>query len=215
MKDFEELMRSGATVYAVQSEAAAAPEADSSIQKADRSANMTDLLKMINKLVILTMKDLNVEFLADDKRNDIIRADVQVDRNYITYLVKSRTPKGELKPRIREEISESTPRDSEGRLGEVYGQKFATVIQFNCMASDSMKAEEIMERFEQMIQTYTGYIKKNGIAEILFKEQITDENYSILRQNLSVRNIRYYVETERLTVIFKEKIKEVEVILSQ
>jgi hypothetical protein len=214
MNDFEELMRGGTTVYAVQTETAAV-RSDSSIQKADKGAAMTDLIQMISKLVTLTMKDINVEFLADDKRNDIIRADVQTEKNYITYLVKSRTPKGELKPRIREEISENAPRDEEGRLGEVYGQKFATVIQFNCMASDAMKAEEIMERFEELIQTYTGYLKKNGIAEILFKEQVTDENYSILRQNLSVRNIRYYVETERLTVIFKEKIKEVEIFLSQ
>jgi hypothetical protein len=65
-----------------------------------------------------------------------------------------------------------------------------------------------------MMFSYTGYFKRNGIAELFFENQFTDEHYDIFRQTLSIRNLQYYVETEKLHVIFKEKIKEIETFLS-
>jgi hypothetical protein len=49
----------------------------------------------------------------------------------------------------------------------------------------------------------------NGVAEILFEEHKTDENYDIYRQNLSVRNLVYYVEIEKLHVMFDSDIEGV------
>lgn len=114
---------------------------------------------------------------------------------------------------MRETVVEKTNGD-DSRIGEINGQKFKSTIQFNILADDPNIADQIMNRFEEMISVYTGFIKRQGIAEIVFKKQINDTDYNILRQILSVRSIQYYVETERLTVIFKEKIKEIETMLS-
>ena len=59
--------------------------------------------------------------------------------------------------------------------------------------------------------TYPGYCKKNGVGEIIFDKQYTDDNFEEMRQTLSIRNICYYVEIEKLTVIMRESIKTIDI----
>ena len=127
----------------------------------------------------------------------------------ITYKLIAREPKGELKPRFREHFVEDK-QDAESRIGDIYGQRFKCKIQFNVFASVYELAEQVMERFEDLMITYAGYFKKNGVGELLFEKQFTDEAFSTMRQTLSIRNLTYYVEVEKLTVIMKESIKVIE-----
>lgn len=185
-----------------------------SIQKADKLAKMEDMIAMIQLLVNKTLKDLNIKMVPDDMKKNLLEADEKIDHPYITFHVISREPKTELKPRHREEINEISYDKEEQRLGAVFGQSFKCIVQFNIFASEYSLAEQVMERFEEMIFLYTGYLKKNGVGEILFKEQLADEAFDSYREILSVRNLRYYVEIEKLTVVFQEKIKEIETELS-
>lgn len=182
---------------------------DSIRQTAEKSASIGDLIAMIDKLVTLTMP--NVDFIPEEGKVLSMDAMKDFDRPKITYKIISRKPKGELKPRVRETI-ETDGKNGEDRLGQVCGQKFECLVQFNIFTSVYKEAEEVMEKFEELIFSYTGFFKKNGVAELLFKEQVTDDFYERLRETLSVRNLIYYVEIEKLTVIFKEKIKEIELL---
>lgn len=182
-------------------------------QKSNSSASLFDFIKMVDKLVTLTMP--NVKFLPDEgKLNEFKDTMKEFQNPIISYKVISRKPKDELKPRVRETIVEKlTIKDKEEeRLGQVYGMKFKCIVQFNVIASVYKEAEEVMEKFEELIMTYTGFFKKNGVAEIIFNEHSTDESYNKLRETFSVRNLKYYVEIEKTTVIFKEKIKEIEIL---
>jgi len=180
------------------------------IQTAEKSASLFDFIKMVRKLTSLVLKDLKVEFIPDENRHFATSPELQLEHPIITYKVITREPKGEIKPRQRQTIRERTDVLEDARIGEIYGQKFQCIIQFNIFASVYDIAEQVMEKFEEMIFTYTGYLKKNGVAEIVFQKQLTDENYDMFRQTVSVRNLRYYVEVEKLTVLFQEKIKEIE-----
>lgn len=182
---------------------------DSRTLKADKSATLFDFIKMIDKLVTLTMKDLEVNFIPDEGKTVYLSNDQRLDTPMITYKLKERKPKGELKPRFRENFKESK-NGIESRVGEVYGQKFKCHIQFDIFASVYEVAEQVMERFEELMITYAGYFKKNGIAEIIFDKQFTDETFESMRQTLSIRSISYYVEVEKLTVIMRESIKGIE-----
>lgn len=182
---------------------------DSIQQTAERSASLGDFIGMVDRLVTLTMP--NVDFIPEEGKVLTMDAMKDFDRPKISYKVVSRKPKGELKPRVRETI-ESDGKNGEDRLGQVCGQKFECLVQFNIFTSVYKEAEEVMEKFEELIFSYTGFFKKNGVAELLFKEQVTDDFYERLRETLSVRNLIYYVEIEKLTVIFKEKIKEIELL---
>ena len=180
-------------------------------QKASKSATMYQFIEMIDKIITLTMP--KVKFIPDEGK--IAELDSMGDFSaFITYKVIERVPKGELKPRVRETIAE-IDEFNERRIGEVYGQKFKCLIQFNMFASVYKEAEEVMEKFEELITTYTGFFKSNGVAEILFNKHLTDNHFAKLRETFSIRNLIYYVELEKLTVIFKEKIKEIEIMAQQ
>lgn len=184
-----------------------------SIQTADKNASMYDFITMVSKLVSLTMKDLNVEFVSEEGKKLNLEPEEPIDSPFISFKLINRIPKGELKPRMRQNIKEEIIDKDEERIGEIYGQKFKCLVQFNIFSSVYETAEQVMERFEELIFTYTGFFKKNGVAEVIFNQQITDSSYDIFRQTLSVRNLQYYIEIEKLTVLFKEKIKEIETYL--
>lgn len=182
---------------------------DSRILKAEKSASLFDFIKMIDKLVTITMKDLDVQFIPDEGKIVYLSNDQPLNKPFITYKLISRKPKGEIKPRFREDFKESKNGET-GRVGEIYGQKFKCHVQFNIFASVYEVAEQVMERFEELMITYAGYFKKNGVAELLFDQQFTDQTFETMRQTLSIRNISYYVEVEKLTVIMRESIKAIE-----
>lgn len=215
MNDLETLLKEREEIKKIppkELEILSTPNTTSTKQKADKSANLFDLIKMINKLVTITMPD--VLFIPEEGKVLATDAMNKIEKPFITYKILSRIPKKEIKARIREDIEEISD-DEDKRAGEVWGQKFECNIQFNIFASVYDKAEEVMEHFEELITSYTGFFKKNGIAEILFKKQYTDESYVNLRETLSVRNLCYYVEIEKLTVIFREKIKEIELLAQE
>lgn len=210
MNHFEELLHNRENLYEKKDDLSIIANDTKTIQqKADRSATLFDFVRMVDRLVTLTMP--KIKFMPDEGKILDLDMMTNFDEPVITYKVIQRKPKGELKPRVRETITENVT-DGEARVGEVYGQKFECLIQFNIIASVYSEAEEVMEKFEELITTYTGFFKKNGVAELLFREHSTDNFYSKLRETLSVRNLTYYVEIEKLTVIFKEKIKEIEIL---
>lgn len=178
---------------------------DSQLLKADKNASLFDFIKMVDKLVTLTMKDLNVKFIPDEGKSIYLSNDQRLDEPIITYKVISRKPKGEIKPRYREGFN-----NTDSGSGEIYGQKFKCHIQFNIFASVYELVEQVMERFEELMITYAGYFKRNGVGEILFDQQYTDSSFETMRQSLSIRNLSYYVEVEKLTVIMRENIQAIE-----
>lgn len=177
--------------------------------KSDRAASLFDFIKMVDKLVTLTMKDLGVKFIPDEGKIIPLKTDNPLDSPLITYKLINRKTKGELKPRLREMFQKKNEYD-DVEVGEVYGQKFVCHVQFNIFASVYTTAEQVMEKFEEIMIAYAGYFKRNGVVELMFDNQFTDEAFETARQTLSIRNLRYYVEIEKLTVIMRESIKAIE-----
>lgn len=179
--------------------------------RAKESASFDDFIAMTSKLVCLTMDDLEyeVEFMPQDNLDKIVDPDMKTDKVYITYNLVSRQPLREIKPMAREEIIEKCDVTGEERLGTIYGQKYNCEVQFNIFASEYKIANEVMKIFEDMLFSFTGYMKEKGILNILFKQQFTDYDYNIYRKSMSVRNLRYTVETENLIVIFNDKVEQV------
>lgn len=182
-------------------------------QKSDKGASLYDFIEMVSKLVELTIP--NAIFIPDEGKIFTLDAMKSFDKPVITYNIISRKTKGEIKPRVREQVTELDVEDGSERIGEIWGQKFQCLIQFNIYASVYKDAEQVMEMFEETMIKYAGFLKKNGVAEIFFDEHLTDSHFDTMRETLSIRNLRYYVEIEKLTVIFKEKIQEIESILQK
>lgn len=181
-------------------------------QKAQKSASLEDFMEMISMIVSKTMKKDGVVFSPDEGARPKVDMASKIEHPYIFYEVIKRIPKGERKPRAREEIIEAVTDANSQRQGRIWGQKFACIVQFNFLTCDYNQANKVMNDFESLIFNYAAYFKKNGVAEILFEKHFTDQNLDMYRQSLSVRSIQYYVEIEKL---FAEFVSDIEAITVQ
>lgn len=178
--------------------------------KANKSATIYDFIKMVDKICTLTMK--GAKFVPDEKTLQELDIMKNIDKPVITYKVIERVPKDEIKSRVRETVVDIDDTTGLQRIGEVWGQRFKCIIQFDIVASVYKDANEVMNDFEDLMISYAGFFKKNGVGEVFFKKHLTDSHLDNLRENLSIRSLQYYVEIEKVTVIFKEKIKEIEIL---
>lgn len=179
--------------------------------KSDKTATLSDFINMLCTLINKSesMKKLKAIFLPDEGARIRIDQKETIDNSYIFFDLISRTPLNELKPRHREDILEITDDINNKRAGYIFGQKYSTIIQFNILACDYKTANAVINNLEDLLFKYTGYFKKNGISEILFKNQYTDQNLAYYRQSLSVRSLVYEIITEKLFVQFKSEIQNI------
>lgn len=178
------------------------------MQRADKNASLYDFIDMVAKIVDYTMQDLDVTFLSDEQQNIIKDPEIPTNHAFISYRVISRKSKDEYKPIVREEIIEHDENNKQ-RIGQVYGQRFDCTVQFNIFSAENKVATKVMEKFEELMIAYAGYFKKQGVQELFFEEQLTDNEYNNFRETLSVRNLRYYVQVEKLTVIFNRRVGDI------
>ena len=164
---------------------------------------------MVTKLSNKALKSLNVEFYPDEGAT-IADPEKKLEKTAILYRVIERKPKNELKMRHSEDIEEVVDgKNNKKRLGQIWSQRQDCIIQFDIVASDYATANKVMNSFEDMIFQYSGYFKKNGVAEIYFKKYFTDTSIDRYRQYLSVRSIQYFVEIEKQTTIFNSTLEEI------
>jgi len=169
--------------------------------QATKNATLHDLIEMISKIITKATRERNIIFEPDEGVRPKVDQSIPFNEARVYYEVISRRPCLEIKPREREEVYEV---DSFGktRSGRVWGQRFECVIQLHIFAGDYETANKTMDLVEDIMFNYASYFKKNGVAEIIFMDQITDHNYDIYRQGLSIRTLRYRVWIEKLYTVF-------------
>ena len=187
------------------------PKQPVGLLKSEGTMTLFQFIQYVERLVNVTMKDLGVIFIPEENRIPIDYSDMTIDHPIITYSLIDQDTKDELKPRVREEIIEDPNDPENSRMGQIYGQKFKSIIQFNIFASVYDIAEQVMNNFEGLLLTYTGLLKQKGLGELIFNKQLTDTKLDQYRQTLSIRSIRYYVETENVFVVFRDKIEEINI----
>ena len=179
------------------------------LSTAAKNATVEDFISMVTKLSNKALKSLNVEFYPDEGAT-IADPEKKLEKTAILYRVIERKPKNELKMRHSENIEEIVDeKNNKKRLGQIWSQRQDCIIQFDIVASDYATANKVMNSFEDMIFQYSGYFKKNGVAEIYFKKYFTDTSIDRYRQYLSVRSIQYFVEIEKQTTIFNSTLEEI------
>lgn len=180
-------------------------------QKADRGCTMPDFLTMVKKVVEKGMKRYGVEFIPDDGIRMQVDISEKMDHPIIYYNLLSRVPRStDRKPRFRQDIAEKNADGSIVRQGSINSQIFDCDIQFNVLASDYSTADTVMYTFEDAMLRYSGFFKRNGVSEMYFKKQYTDEALDTYRQHMSVRSLVYRVTLERIITSFDTTIAEID-----
>jgi hypothetical protein len=209
---FEELLnrRQGGRQQAGQASAPKRVKRDTDYSRAEKGASMADFFELVKQMVIKALKKEKVEIVPNDGPRRVLDPAEKIDHPLIYYKVVSRVPRDKnYKPRFREDIYDRNPDGSEVRQGAIYGQFFDCEIQFDIIASDYSTADRVMNAFEDAMQKYAGFFKRNGVSEVLFAKQFTDENLDIYRQKMSVRSLVYDVAIERIRLAYDTTITEI------
>lgn len=134
-------------------------------------------------------------------------------------------------PHITYNLIRRTITDGRGLKGQVFGsipdpehpgetitpirQWFDCEMEFCVYAKTNKEALEWATRFEQLMDTYRGLFKEEGITEIVFEEENAPDVNSKYRQDIPHRTIRYIVRIERIVEIKSFELKQVGVQLKK
>mgnify|MGYP006956371509 CR=1 FL=1 len=173
-------------------------------QRSKKGATLRDFIDMV---AAFTDKVLNKKYdVTFDPDEGHVPNDVDKLKGHpcIVYKLISRKPKLERKERPLDMFSDNKT----DTAYQIWAQSFICMIQFTILAGTYNAADKIMTDFEDMLSKYTGYFKENGVSEILFEKQFTDENYDAYRQSVSVRTLQYRVDIQRIKQITDTKMQD-------
>lgn len=136
----------------------------------------------------------------------------------VTYTLVSKKPgligkkTQELKPRLRGEVRveviNKATNEPETVTVELLGQMFDYIVQFDIWEADPLRADLALEEFERFIKQYTGYLKKEGVGEIIYEEAEEDNN-SAWGTDLNHRKVRYKITIDTIMGVRVGSIKEI------
>jgi hypothetical protein len=212
MNDLEEYIAqsSGAGKIVKQSMQAALEKETSygsKLQTANGNASLLDFIKMVGLIIESNLDDLNVEYLPYE-RGYAIQEDPNEPVNHpvITFRVKSRV---HMENRGYKPVLFDTFQTENGKSVSVFTEYFTSLVQFDIIANEYDLAWEVMDRFEEALLAYVETIKGNGITDYFLWRQFNDDYYDNFRNTMSILNLEYRVDTERIRVIFNENIKDI------
>lgn len=170
-----------------------------------------DLMRTIQKLLYTSWGNNKVRFTSAYPKKATTE---NVAPPIITYKVLSKTPGAfgsknttELKPRHRETI---TIEEAGKKIAvEFLGQVFDYKILFELWSEDGESADELVERFQQFMFQYTGFLKKIGVSEIFFESMDSDSGSAEWKTDLIKRSIVYHIRLDEVLGIRSSVIENI------
>ncbi|ARC67426.1 hypothetical protein B14_200215 (plasmid) [Bacillus licheniformis] len=158
--------------------------------------------------------DLRQLWVAAGKKGEIIRKR-PLKRDsvspVITYRLKKRTINDQfkdIKPRYRGTVKHPY---IPGEWVKMFGQMFDLLVEFSIYSRSAEEADELVIEFEEFLQLYAGYFKKNGVQEILFKEQGEDDVVEEQRVDTPTRSLLYVIRFEKIIIRLLNDIQQISV----
>lgn len=131
----------------------------------------------------------------------------------INYSVKLREiAKGKShKPTLTDVVDElDENKEKTGKVIKVYRQSFDCILEFRFLAKTQRECRRLMEDFEDIIVSYTGFLKKKGLGEIFFLKEISTEESMGFDKNSSVKISEYFIRLEKVKILNVNKLKNIE-----
>jgi hypothetical protein len=127
--------------------------------------------------------------------------------------VISKSGTREIKPRhratFRQEVSGNGP-----RIVDVYGRVFDCKVVFEIWEENNTKATELATKFMDFMDMYTGFIKSQGVKEVIFEKYSNETESGEWKDSIVCRSLYYYVRLEHLSEVPSDVIEKVTGIVS-
>jgi hypothetical protein len=170
--------------------------------KADGNiSNVEDLARILKELCNAAWGDdwgeLSLDIKTGENSSNIILPQILIDIN-----TRDITEGFPLKPMLMDvQIEKDSTGKETGESYLMYRQWFDANIEFDIFARNNRECRELLQRFEQLIMVYSGYLKRKGLAEIFFLREISPKSSLNFSENTPMRCILYYVRFESVTPV--------------
>ena len=114
-----------------------------------------------------------------------------------------------LKPVLINTVKEKVNGEYTGDSLLIYRQWFDCVIEFNFYGRTSKEARNLQYKFESLISIYTGYLKRQGISEIIFLKEVSAKKSLNFTEQTPMKCLMYWVRFERITPIRQSLINRI------
>lgn len=118
------------------------------------------------------------------------------------------------KPTLIDTVSEVVNGEYTGDAFKVFRQSFDCIVEFNFWAATSKDTRALMNRFESLVATYTGYLKDQGISEIFFLKEVPSKYSLNYADGSPMKCLYYFVRIERFRTERVSTLNEMEMRLS-
>lgn len=119
----------------------------------------------------------------------------------------------EIKARHRATYFNSN-NDEGPKAVDVYGRIFDCKVVFEIWEENNAKATVLATRFMDFMDMYTGYVKSQGVKEIIFERYSNEALFDAWRDNVVSRSLEYFVRLEHLNEVPSDVIEKVTGIVS-
>lgn len=168
---------------------------------------LTDMVETLLKAVWgsdwgIFSEDSPTGFSGDDSDSTKIKLP------HITHDLVSRVPMEDRTVKWTAFDSFPDP-ENPGHNITMYKQWFECELQFDLYHKTKKEARRLAQRFEEFMNTYIGYFKKQGVQEIIFLSEESPKTESFARQEMAKRTLTYYVRIERISAVRSAHLKQI------
>lgn len=114
------------------------------------------------------------------------------------------------KPQLMRTVNEVVNGKNTGDAFNVYRQTFDCIVEFDFLDNTSKGCRELMNRFEEIMGTYTGYLKSEGISEMFFLKEVPAKYSLNYVEGVPMKCLYFFIRLERNKTVRVSTIKQVE-----
>lgn len=148
--------------------------------------------------------EISPDIKKGENSSNIILPQITVDVN--NREVADKMP---LKPVLINTVKEKVNGEYTGDSLLIYRQWFDCVLEFDFYARTSKEARELQYKFESLLAIYTGYLKRQGVSEIIFLEETSARKSLNFTEQTPMKCLMYWVRFERITPIRQTLINKI------
>lgn len=176
--------------------------ADNNIDGIDQLCDI--LKKLLNAAWGSDWGEISPDLKKGEDSSKIVVPQITVDTN--SRDIAEKMP---LKPVLINTIKEKVNGNYTGDSLLIYRQWFDCVVEFDFYGRTSKETRELLYKFESLLSIYTGYLKRQGVSEIIFLKEVSARNSLNFTEQTPMKCLMYWVRLERITPIRQSLINKI------
>lgn len=171
----------------------------------DGIEQLCDILKkLLNAAWGSNWGEISPDLKKGEDSSKIVTPQITVDINN-----RDIAEKMPLKPVLINTVKEKVNGQYTGDSLLIYRQWFDCVVEFDFYGRTAKETRQLQYKFESLLAIYIGYLKRQGVSEILFLKEVSSRNSLNFTEQVPMKCLMYWIRFERITPIRQSLINRI------